>query len=79
MRIGVEEGLTNVSQALEEKGYQVVPLSNASEFENVDCCIVTGMDSNIMGMQTTNTQVPVIEANGLSADEVCQKVDQKLH
>lgn len=79
MRIGVEESLSNVSQALKEKGYQVVPLSNASDVNNVDCCVVTGMDSNIMGMQTTTTQVPVIEANGLSANEICQKIDQKFH
>ncbi|RST73119.1 hypothetical protein D4T97_014685 [Siminovitchia acidinfaciens] len=79
MRIGVEESLSNVSQALEEKGYQVVTLSNASDVNNVDCCVVTGMDSNIMGMQTTTTQVPVIDANGLSADEICQKIEQKLH
>ncbi|GIN21300.1 YkuS family protein [Siminovitchia fordii] len=79
MRIGVEEGLTNVSQALQEKGYQVISLSGTSDLNNVDCCVVTGMDSNIMGIETTSTQVPVIEANGLSADEICQKVDQKLH
>ncbi|RWR08458.1 YkuS family protein [Siminovitchia fortis] len=79
MRIGVEENLSNVSQALMEKGYQVIPLSNASDLNNVDCCVVTGMDSNIMGIETTSTQVPVIEASGLSAEEVCQKVEQKLH
>lgn len=79
MRIGVEEGLSNVSKVLEEKGYQVVSLSNGSDLNNVDCCVVTGMDSNIMGIEATSTQVPVIEASGLSADEVCQKVEQKLH
>ncbi|RST57907.1 hypothetical protein D5F11_019950 [Siminovitchia terrae] len=79
MKIGVEEGLTNVSQALEEKGYQVVSLSTSSNLNNIDCCIVTGMDSNFMGIETTSTQVPIIEAHGLSADEICQKVEEKLH
>ncbi|MBD8004995.1 YkuS family protein [Bacillus norwichensis] len=79
MRIGVEEGLTNVSQALEEKGYQVVSFSPSSNLNNIDCYVVTGMDSNFMGIETTSTQVPVIEAHGLSADEICQKVEEKLH
>ncbi|WP_339163390.1 YkuS family protein [Siminovitchia sp. FSL W7-1587] len=79
MRIGVEEGLTNVTEALQQKGYEVVSLSNATDLDECDCCVVTGMDSNIMGMQTTTTKVPVIEASGLSAEEVCKEVENKLH
>ncbi|MFD1705310.1 YkuS family protein [Siminovitchia sediminis] len=79
MRIGVEEGLNNVSQALEAKGFEVVTLANDSELNNVDCCVVTGMNSNLMGIQTTSSEVPVVEASGLSANEVCQKVEQKLN
>lgn len=78
MKIGVEQSLTNVSDALRSKGYEVIPLSNESDVKDVDCCVVTGMDSNIMGIQTTSTEVPVIEASGLSAEEVCQKVESKL-
>jgi hypothetical protein len=79
VRIAVEEGLTNVTEALQQKGYEVVQLSNASDLESCDCCVVTGMDSNIMGMQKTATKVPVIEASGLSAEEVCEEVENKLH
>jgi len=79
MKIGVEEGLTNVTQALEEKGYEVVTLSNATDLKDCSCCVVTGMDSNIMGIETTSTEVPVIEASGLSAEEVCSEVEQRLH
>lgn len=61
------------------KGYEVVSLSNATDLDECDCCVVTGMDSNIMGMQTTTTKVPVIEASGLSAEEVCKEVENKLH
>ena len=31
-----------------------------------------------MGMQNTITQAPVITANGLSANEVCEQVEQSL-
>lgn len=78
MKIAVEQSLTNVSDALRNKGYEVVPLSNESDVQGVDCCVVTGIDSNVMGMQTISTEVPVIEASGLSAEEICQMVENKL-
>ncbi|MEQ2525374.1 YkuS family protein [Bacillaceae bacterium CLA-AA-H227] len=77
-KIGVEDSLTNVQEALRQKGYDVVKLSQESDAKGCDCCVITGIDSNVMGMQDTVMAGPVIEANGLSADEVCQKVEQNL-
>lgn len=77
-KIGVEHSLTNISEALRGKGYDVVELKQETDAKECDCCVVTGIDSNVMGMQDTQVQGSVIEANGLSADEVCQQVDQKL-
>jgi hypothetical protein len=36
------------------------------------------MDSNVMGMQDVSTKAPVIEASGLTADEVCSQVESRL-
>ncbi|KKK37796.1 hypothetical protein WQ57_11500 [Mesobacillus campisalis] len=77
-RVGVEQSLTNVSEALREKGYDVIELRQETDAQGCDFCVVTGIDSNIMGMQDTVTQGSVIEANGLSADEVCRQVEQRL-
>ncbi|AIM15289.1 MULTISPECIES: YkuS family protein [Neobacillus] len=77
-RIGVEQSLTNIQQALREKGYEVVELKQESDAQNCDCCVVTGLDSNVMGMQDSVTKASVIDANGLSAEEVCQQVENKL-
>ncbi|AZU62979.1 YkuS family protein [Neobacillus mesonae] len=77
-KIGVEQSLTNVQQALREKGYDVVELKQESDARNVDCCVVTGLDSNVMGMQDTVSKAPVIDANGMSADEVCREVESRL-
>ncbi|BCB02292.1 YkuS family protein [Bacillus sp. KH172YL63] len=79
MRIGVEQSLQNVVQALREKGHDVVELKQESDANGCDCCIVTGMDSNVMGIQNVATQGPVIEASGLSADQICQQVESRLH
>ncbi|MFC7786165.1 MULTISPECIES: YkuS family protein [Rossellomorea] len=77
-RIGVEQSLQNVVQALREKGHDVVELKQESDANGCDCCVVTGMDSNVMGIQNVATQGSVIEASGLSADEVCQQVESRL-
>jgi hypothetical protein len=74
----VEQSLTNVSEALRERGYDVIDLRQESDAQSCDCCVITGIDSNVMGMQDTVTKGPVIEANGLSADEVCRQVDQRF-
>jgi hypothetical protein len=77
-RIGVEESLQNVVQALREKGHDVVELKQESDAQGCDCCVVTGLDSNVMGIQNAATQGSVIEASGLSADQVCQQVESRL-
>ncbi|WP_064094346.1 YkuS family protein [Rossellomorea aquimaris] len=77
-RIGVEQSLQNVVQALREKGHDVVELKQESDANGCDCCVVTGMDSNVMGIQNAVTQGSVIEASGLSADEVCQQVESRM-
>lgn len=77
-KVGVEGSLTNVQQALQEKGYEVVQLKQESDAQGCDCCVVTGLDSNVMGMADTVTQGAVIEANGLSAEQVCQQVESRL-
>ncbi|MBA2874163.1 YkuS family protein [Thermaerobacillus caldiproteolyticus] len=77
-KIGVEHSLTNVQEALKAKGHEVVPLRQENDAKGCDCCVITGQDSNVMGIQNTVTAGSVIEASGLTADEVCQKVEERL-
>ena len=77
-KIGVEGSLTDVQQALQEKGHEIVQLSQENDAKNCDCCVVTGLDSNVMGMADTVTSGSVIEANGLTADQICQEVESRL-
>ncbi|MDP4163271.1 MAG: YkuS family protein [Bacillota bacterium] len=77
-KIGVEQSLTNIQQALREKGHDVVELKQEADAKDCEFCVVSGIDSNVMGMQDSTTNASVIEANGLSADEVCQQVENKL-
>ncbi|MBB6449965.1 hypothetical protein HNR44_001943 [Geomicrobium halophilum] len=78
-RIGVEQSLSNVESALQERGHEVVSLHQEQDAQGCDCCVTTGLDNNVMGMSDTATQGLVVEAEGLSAEEVCNEVEDRLH
>ncbi|KKB33170.1 YkuS family protein [Bacillus thermotolerans] len=78
-RIAVEESLTNVTEALRERGFDVVEFQSVEDARNCAACVITGLDNNMMGIHDTVMDGPVIEASGLSADQVCQEVEQRLH
>ena len=77
-KIGVEQSLTNIQQALRDKGYEVVDLRQEADAAGCDCCVVTGLDSNVMGMADTSTKASVIDADGMTAEEVCNQVESRL-
>ena len=77
-RIGIEGTLADVKGALQEKGHEVVDLRQAEDVNGCDCCVISGQDKNVMGMQDTNYKGSVINAQGLTADEICQQVEQRV-
>ncbi|WP_163538718.1 YkuS family protein [Gracilibacillus sp. YIM 98692] len=77
-RIGVEESLTDVQQKLQEDGHEVITLRQEQDANGCDCCIVSGQDQNMMGMQDTSIQGAVISAQGLSANDISQEIQQRL-
>ncbi|WP_027415967.1 YkuS family protein [Aneurinibacillus terranovensis] len=77
-RIGVEQSLTDVRQALESRGYQVVTLKQENDAKNCDCCVITGSDKNVMGYHNVVTNGSVIDARGLTAEEICKQVESRL-
>jgi hypothetical protein len=77
-KIGVEQSLSDVQQTLRDKGHNVIELKQEYDTEGCDCCVVTGLDNNVMGMQDTVMKGSVINADGLTAEEVCQAVENKI-
>ncbi|MDM5154017.1 YkuS family protein [Bacillus sp. DX1.1] len=77
-KIGVENSLTDVQQALQQKGYEIISLQSENDAQGCDCCVVTGLDSNVMGIQNAELKGSVIEASGLTTDEICQRVESSL-
>lgn len=77
-RVGVEGTLTDVKDALQQKGYEVVDLKQEADVNGCDCCVISGQDKNVMGMQDTGYKGAVINANGMTADTVCQHVESRF-
>ena len=77
--IGVEQSLSNVEDALKAKGFEVIQLRSEQDAKKCDACVITGQDRNVMGISNPITDGPVIDADGLSADEVVQRVEKIFH
>lgn len=78
--VAVEEGLTPVREYLESQGCQVVNMANAEGSPSgASVMVVTGIDKNLMGMQSVQQNIPVISAEGLSPEDVYNRVKSHLH
>jgi AmiR/NasT family two-component response regulator len=73
--VAVEKNLSNIVDLLEARGYEVVDIDDA-DLDSVDAIVVSGTDVNLMNIQDTLTDVPVINASGKSTEEVLQELDR---
>lgn len=83
MKIGIERSLTNVKSLLEQNNYDVIEMDDSKTGikraqNKLDAIIVSGMDSNFLGMQDTFSKTPVITANGKTAEEVYSELRDRL-
>ena len=83
MKIGVERSLSNVREYLEKNNESAI-LLNGTEYQSkkglnqFDAIVVSGLDSNFLGMHDTSTKVPVINAEGRTAEEVYREIKDRL-
>lgn len=74
-KIAVEKSLENIKSYLHNQGCNVTDLennkSNSNEFGVI---VVSGQNSNLLGMQDTNTKAAVINAKGMSPQDVYKQV-----
>lgn len=80
--IAVENNLTPVMDYLAEKGYKVEAIDFGSEYrKNInkyDAIVVTGMNKDFLGVQDIVSEIPVIDAKGLSAEQVYDQLKSRL-
>jgi len=79
--IAVERDLTPVMNYLSEKGFKVESIDFGKEYGDIDkydALIVSGMNKDFLGMQDTVSKIPVIEARGMTAEQVYQQLNNSL-
>ncbi|MEN6314089.1 MAG: YkuS family protein [Clostridiaceae bacterium] len=80
--IAVERNLTPVIEYLSEKGYKVEGIDLGSEYskniDKYDAIVVTGMNKDFLGVQDIVSKIPVIEAKGLSAEQVYSQISGRI-
>lgn len=79
-KVAVQKGLNPVKDYLSEEGYTVKEFDNrkknAGNFLNkYDAVVVTGENQNIMGTQGTISKAPIINATGMTVEEVKKRVE----
>lgn len=79
-KIAVQRGLTPVQEYLEDQGYEVEAVDfdafSKAQNENYDAIVLTGMSNDFLGMQDTATSAPVIDATGMTPEEICEQIEQ---
>lgn len=74
-KIAVEDSLDNVKDVLRANGHQVVSIDN---FADSACSVISGQDTNVLGIADTSTKASVINAEGKTADQVLEQVNRVL-
>jgi non-canonical (house-cleaning) NTP pyrophosphatase len=74
-KVGIEAGLTNVADYLSNKGYSVRTLQglmveNISSLNELDAIVVGGLSANTIGYDDPEVKAQLINADGLTLQEV---------
>lgn len=79
MKVAVEKNLTNIKEYLKNQGYQVSSLdTNTGNLDSFDAIVLTGQDNDIMGIEDTQTDAVIIEAAGMTPQEVYYEIENSI-
>jgi hypothetical protein len=78
-KIAVENTLSNVKDILQKSNYQVVDLDLTQDtyVPDVLCYVISGQDKDVMGIANKQADLPVINADGMTSQEVLQQVKER--
>ncbi len=83
VKVAVSPLLSNVKEYLQAQGVDVVDFddNDITRFGfagDLGAIVVSGGDMELLGMQDTNLAVPVINASGLTEDEISMEIKERL-
>lgn len=73
-KVAVEDSLSDLVETLENHGYDITHMGDS----DMEAIIVNGMDDNFMGMEDILYDVPVVNAEGKTPEEVLRELESKL-
>lgn len=78
-RVAVEKGLEAVGDYLQHQGFDVIQFqADQTDTMDCDCCVISGMDKNVAGIEDVAFQGSVINADGMTPEEVGEKVRERV-
>ncbi|MCL6548217.1 MAG: YkuS family protein [Alicyclobacillus sp.] len=80
--VAVEQGLQPVKEYLEQQGCRCVEMNGnetGASALGASVMVITGGDKNFMGMQDIQSDIPVVSAEGLTPEEVYQRIKRYVH
>ncbi len=78
-RVAVEDSLKSVKEHLQNQGYNVESLeNNRQNLNSFDAVVVSGQNSNFLGMHDTSTKASVISAKGLTPQDVHNELKKRI-
>lgn len=75
--IAVEENLPQISEYLRGSGFQTVNTTDAN-VKRAAAVVISGADKDVLGMEAVVTGAPVINARGLTPEEVLQMLNSRM-
>lgn len=75
--VALDRDLSRFGPALQAAGFRVVDADDA-DAGSADVVVRDGLDDHMMGMATTLFPAPIVDATGLTADQVVAAVRQHL-
>ena len=83
VKVAVSPLLSNVKEYLQAQGVDVVDFddNDITRFGfagDLGAIVIDGGEMNMLGMQDTNLAIPVINASGLTADEISLEIQERL-
>lgn len=81
-KVAIVKELGTIGDYLKNEGYSVQELDtnmkyNSSTLNSFDAVILSGLSEDFMGVQDTLTATPIINAEGMTAEQIKGEIDKK--
>ena len=81
VKVAVSPLLSNIQEHLREEGMEVISLESrhfARLPEEVAAIVISGGDKDFLGMEDLQTTIPVINAEGRTAEEISGEIKERF-